>query len=106
MGKSTQGDQLKLTPNPPLSDSLAIISAYSQMLEAHKASFYSQLIVWGVVALLHSGRSPEWIQRLRGQSTTQQQEWRAIRQFLPEEAIHALARHLEREMSNFLDQRS
>jgi hypothetical protein len=95
MGKSTQENQISLIPSRPLIDSLAIISAYSQVLEAHQEAFYTRLISWGVSALRLDGRSGGWIKSLIAHQSTLRGQWWEIRQYLPEDAIHALARQLE-----------
>jgi|GEM_PF-5958635 len=106
MGKDTQENQLSLIPSPELARSLAIISAYSRILEAQKDDFYTRLVSWGVSALRLDGRSGEWIKVLIARQPTLQQQWRAVRQFFPEDAIHALAKHLEAQMQDILERRS
>lgn len=106
MGKNAQENQLSLNSNRPLIDSLAIISAYSQVLEAHQEAFYTRLVSWGVSALRLDGRSGEWIKALIARQPTLQKQWWAIRQFLPEDAIHALAKQLEAQVQAVLERRS
>lgn len=95
MGRNTQEDQLSLLPSPELARSLAIISAYSRILEAQSEAFYTRLVSWGVLALKLDGRSAAWIKQLIAAQPTLQRQWWALRQFLPEDAIHALAKQLD-----------
>lgn len=103
MGKNTQEDQLSLLPSPELARSLAIISAYSRILEAQKEDFYTRLVSWGVSALSIDGRSAAWIKSLIAHQSTLQRQWWAIRQYLPEDAIHALAKQLDAQVQAIAD---
>jgi hypothetical protein len=105
MGKTTQEEQLSLLPSPELARSLAIISAYSRILEDHSVDFHHWLVRWGVNALLKDGRSQEWIDDLLADKSTLTAGWWAIRQFLPEPALHALARHLDAQVQRISEAR-
>jgi len=95
MGRNTHDEQVAITLTPELARSLAIISAYSRILEAQKEDFYTRLVSWGVLALSIDGRSGAWIKQLIADKPTLQRQWWALRQFLSEDAIHALARQLD-----------
>jgi hypothetical protein len=108
MGKTTQEDQLSLLPSPELARSLAVISAYSQILEAHSEDFYKRLVTWAIAALVKGGAAPEWmtwIDRLVASKATPKQKWWLLRQFLPEPALHALARHLDAQVQRISEAR-
>jgi hypothetical protein len=90
MANNPQEEQLTLLPSPELARSLAVISACSRILEAHSEAFHGRLVRWGKRALLKDGRSPGWVNACGG--------WWEMRQFLPEPALHALARRLEEEV--------
>jgi len=105
MGRNTHDEQVAIILTPELARSLALISAYGRLLEAHQADaptavadFYARLNAWGIAALRLDGRSGKWIKELIAHKVTVQRKWWAIRQFLPEQAIHSLANQLDGEV--------
>jgi len=107
MGKNIHDKQVALTITPELARSLSLISAYGRLLESNEADaptavaeFYARLNAWGIAALRLDGRSGEWIKELIADKVTVQRKWWAIRQFLPEQAIHSLANQLDGEVQS------
>lgn len=96
MGRNAYGSAVDNPSTRSLSDALLIISSYCELKGKTSELIYPRLIAWGRVALEYDGRSPQWIDRLLARQPNVKLQWWMVRQLLPEQAIQALARHLDR----------
>ncbi len=103
-----QGDQRRGGVSD-LSDALALISIYSQLLAPqHQREYLIRLLCWASAVLLKYGYSQEWIDQMTRDRKTLRAKWWMLRQFLPDVEILNLVEQLrplveERELAEKIE---